>query len=213
MKQRIWALMACAALIVAACGNGDDAGSTQPTAANTPDAQAGDSAMAGTTEAAPATDDPDNAPDVAANTAVVTIGSTTYEFDLGSLGAGCTTYGDLERLTVAGWVNGDFDGAMLSADIYPSGHDQEGLFSVNYVNVEDPASGSSWMADELEYPLEIPLGEIAKGASQIDSVTVDGGYAVGTATFIETNAVRAAYAAGEDFPASVGGMFEINCGE
>lgn len=216
MKQRNWALVAVAALIAVAliataCGNGGDAANTPPTTADTQTTAHGAGPMESTTEATSTTAAPGSAVDVPPGTAVVAIGSTTYEFDLSSLGAGCTTYGDLERLTVAGWVNGDFDEAMLSADIYPSGHDQEGLFSVNYVNVQDPATGSSWMADVLEYPLEIPLGEIAEGASQIDSVTLDGGYAVGTATFIETNAVRAAYTAGEDLPASVGGTFEINC--
>lgn len=217
MKQRNRPLATAAALltvglIATACGNGGDVASTPPTTADTQTTEGGAGATVSTTEATSTTAAPGSAVDAPPGTAVVAIGSTTYEFDLSSLGAGCTTYGDLERLTVAGWVNGDFNEAMLSADIYPSGHDQEGLFSVNYVNVEDPATGSSWMADVLEYPLEVSLGAIPAGASQIDSVTVADGYAVGIATFIETNAVRDAYTAGEDLPASVAGTFEINCG-
>ena len=68
------------------------------------------------------------------------------------------------------------------------------------------------MADELEFPMLMPLAAIPDGASQIDEVTITADGAFGTATFIETNAVYRAWDTGGALPAPEPGTFEIRCG-
>jgi len=144
--------------------------------------------------------------------ATVTIGSRTYEFELTNIfGASCQLSEDQSRLIAGGLVDGDEDKARFAAHIEPDGHDVENLFSVHFVTVFDPATGESWAADELEFPMDMALAALPPGSSQIDSVTVENGTARGTATFIDTAAVNEAWLNNTAYPTPVQGTFAIRC--
>lgn len=202
-------------LAVAACGGGEQVDGERDTPTTEEETEgepvdSGDEASdtTGPTETDPEDPDDDDSDgsetDLGPATAVVTVGSETYEFT----GLTCVTYDDNSRLTAAGSTS---DGATsMNADIFPGGVDQEGLFSVHYVNVRNTEEGFNWSADVHDYP-SLDEETIPEGGSQIDSVTIDGGYAVGTATFIDLEAVTEAYRADEPVPESRTGSFEINC--
>jgi hypothetical protein len=144
--------------------------------------------------------------------ATITIGGTTWEFELvGAFGSGCSISENGSRIQVGGKVD-DAYSVSFSADIYPDGEDVEGLFSVHGITVDDDVNGQEWMADDLEFPLSIALAEIPDGWSQIDSVTLDDRGARGTATFIDVHAVQEAWLNNGAMPGPVAGEFDIRCG-
>ena len=147
--------------------------------------------------------------------ATITIGSRTWEFELfGIFGAPCERrVPDLGNyLLTTGYVDGDTSSTSFTAHLEPEGRDVENLFSVHFVTVTDPASGLSWMADDLEFPMTMAMAAIPDGASQIDEVTITDDGAFGTATFIELGAVHDAWDTGGPLPAPEPGTFEIRCG-
>lgn len=201
-------------LTVTACGSGEEVeGSDAPTTGADTESDPEDSGDEATDTTSAAENEPEDSADEGSDgsetdldpaTAVVRVGSETYEF----VGLTCITYEDNSRLTAGGSSS---DGATsMNADIFPGGTDQEGLFSVHYVNVRNTEEGFSWSADVHDYP-SLDEETIPEGGSQIDSVTIDGGHAVGTATFIDLEAVTEAYRAGDPVPGSMTGSFEINC--
>ena len=145
--------------------------------------------------------------------AVISVGGTTWEFELTTFfGRVCDLGPDDSKLVTAGFVDGDLGGTSFSAHLEPAGHDVEGLFSVHGVTVQDQETGADWMADDLEFPSLQWLADIPAGGSQIDSITIAGGHAFGTATFIDVNAARLAWSNNTAPPNPVGGSFDIQCG-
>lgn len=146
--------------------------------------------------------------------AVVVVGGRTYEFELVEFfGVTCQLRDDDSLLIAAGYVDGDFDKAEFNANLEPAGNDTENLFSAHYIVVNDPETGESWMADHIEHPSMQWMEMIPAGGSQIDFVSIDGGYARGTATFIDSRAAQAAWSNSTAFPSPVPGRFEIRCAE
>lgn len=145
--------------------------------------------------------------DLAPGTAVVTVGSETFEFAEVTCETYEGLYEDNSRLTAGGT---DDQRNQLNVDLFPGGTDVENSFNVHYVSVRNSQESFRWSADVLDFPS--PDEEtIPEGGSQIDSVTIEGGYAVGTATFIDTEAVSEAHRSGDPVPESMTGSFEINC--
>jgi len=196
---------AAVALVLAACSGGDDSTDTvadEPAAAtdDTTDQAAADSSAdePATDESAadePVVDEPVTGDSVAS----VTIDGTTYEVDV-SLGP-------------APQCDPDFFAAFLV-----SGGDPDGFFHAllpppDDPNHTDPPSVSlrvnngdlEWIADPSKQMFGVEEGE-----SQVDSFTVDGNTASGTATFVELNETYA-HSGGGDKAQPVTATFEITC--
>ena len=146
--------------------------------------------------------------------AVITIGGETWEFELVSFfGDVCQLPADDDDsfIITSGYVDGDFEATSFSAHIEPDGEDVEGLFSVHGITVQDPETRREFMADDLQYPSLYWLAAIPEGGSQIDEVTIEGGHAWGTATFIDVEAMHQAWLNNGPLPAPVTGSFDIRC--
>ena len=81
--------------------------------------------------------------------------------------------------------------------------------SVRVDDERDPQNERQWEAREQN---ATELTFVPEGASQVDSFSVSGSSASGTATFIDVNAAFVALAEGTDPPEAVTGTFEISCG-
>lgn len=201
------------AVVVAACGGSSG---TATTGAGSGIGTSGGDVVAVTTtapqpvdsETAPTAgeDDTRGQSDGTVNTGTVTIGDTTWEFD--------ATPGTLKQCDPdffgAFWVIGespDGDGVTI---LLPPSDDP---------NFEDPPSvrvgvndgGPDFTAD----PSILETGNydtvISEGDSQVDSFTVDGNTASGTATFVDEQAIFAALGGAADDPEPVRGSFEVTC--
>lgn len=169
LRKTIMATLAVTALAITAgaCG-GDDADSAP---AGPPDEPAAEPA-----------DEPDQeseAPDDSAGGAVatVTVGDLTYTFDLeNGLAASCSVFAG-ETFFGTG---SDADGATVGFEFPIEGSDRASE-ATPFIIVNDPATGSEWAAGTDD------LRSFEPGTSQIDSVTVDGRTASGTATFIDAS--------------------------
>ncbi|MGI9624844.1 MAG: hypothetical protein ACR2PK_18585 [Acidimicrobiales bacterium] len=214
-------------LLAAACGGDDDSsegsddGSQQSEAedgGDTADTDAGEEASGSTDdggdepapEPEPAEEEEQPAPEtqgsgIGSERAIVTIGDETFEFDMS---VGCIALGGAVGgfgITADGLVTADFD--IPPEDWETSGDDwgppgirvQDDRLDDSQAGVHHP----DWRADE-EWSRDTP--ELA-GATQVESYTVNGPAASGTATFTDTWA----HALGKDAP-PVPGTFEINCG-
>jgi hypothetical protein len=196
-------LLALLLIATAACGGGDDApeatngtepGGSEATSepgAATPGAENGDES-----------DDSGDAPAAGgASVAVITIGEYRYEIDV--------TPGAIQRCDPdffgGFWALGSGDGGTLELELWPDGMEGE----TDRVAVSDNENDFDWVADaEADF-----MGVVETGVSQVDSFTVDGSTASGTATFIEENAVFAAVGGTGEPPEPVTGTFEVVCGE
>ena len=140
------------------------------------------------------------------NTGSVTIDDTTWEFD--------ATPGALKR------CDPDFFGAFWVIGESPDGDGVTILLPpTDDPNFEDPPSvrvkvndgGPDFTAD----PSILETGDydtvISEGDSQVDSYTVDGNTASGTATFVDEQAIFAALGGAADDPEPVRGSFEVTC--
>ena len=188
------------ALALAACGDDDTAGSDITSSAATQTTEAGTGV--GGQDAVDELDFGDGA-------AVVTIGDTTYEFALGgSSTVGNTTYIGVCQ-TLFGVIAGEgFDPAgtdtRLSFEITPEDYEAQGF---------DPPSIEVRIGDEARWVADQTLAEAAPefaGMSQVDSWTIDGNVATGTATFIEVEPFGIGPVEGA---APMAGTFELACAE
>ena len=140
------------------------------------------------------------------NTGSVTIDDTTWEFD--------ATPGALKR------CDPDFFGAFWVIGESPDGDGVTILLPPpDDPNFEDPPSvrvgvndgGPDFTAD----PSILDTGNydtvISEGDSQVDSYTVDGNTASGTATFVDEQEIFAALGGAADDPEPVRGSFEVTC--
>jgi len=206
--KRFW-IIAAVGLVTAACGgtaveSGDDV-----TAATDPADDGAPAATSAPVTQAPAADDgeePVTAGSV--NVATVTIGDKTYEADV-----------DPEELLQR--CDPDFFGGFWALGggveiVLPPADDPDFTDSPR-IAVKDEASGLEWIADPSASSLGSLSGDdydfkIPEGDSQVDSFTVDGNTATGTATFIEQEAYYQ-WTGGGDQPEPVQGTFEVTCGE
>lgn len=137
--------------------------------------------------------------------AVITVGGTTWEFELIEPPGfpGCIVAGD--TVIVSGAVDGDLNRTTFNAELHRDGR---GL-----IHVEDNDSGDlkRWLAAADRSGMTV-LHEIPDGDSQIDEMTFEGTIISGTGTFIDGHAYLGAWRTDGDFPAPVGGSFEIRCG-
>jgi hypothetical protein len=205
-------------LVLAGCGGSDDEASvaaTDDTAqsdAPTDDAvdepaveeSSGDDTSEDTAEPAPAASGGEQM-------LVVTIGDTTYEADLSADLTVCISMGGAVGAT--GPIPG-VDGGNVSIDIPPE--DYETSTDDGW---EPPSVRVDLGEDENGVPVDFRAGgEVVAtfpdlaGMSQVDSFSVDGTSASGTATFIDFFQVQLAQGGSVDQPQSVQGTFAVSCG-
>ncbi len=147
-------------------------------------------------------------------TAVITIGAQTWEFVLADGRMGCGVSDDGSELTAYGTVDDTYE-VTFSAGLHPYGVGTTQRLSgpaPAAIQVMDDASHEVWMADPTNpVGMEAAIEAIPGGASQVDSLTIDGSHAWGTATFIERQAVRKAWGTHGPLPDPVPGTFDIRC--
>jgi len=205
--------LAVVALVMIACGGGDDdansAGAEQPAAAEPATEPAGDEPAtepaADESSSEPA-DEPDAAADeapssgVAENTAIVTIGDKTYEIDV--------TASAIQRCDPnffgAFWVLGGIGGNGIDMLLPPPG--DPNFEDAPYINVGDEERDIEWVANA-----DREMAGVDPGESQVDTFTVDGLRVTGTATFVDLNESYAFQGGVGDEPQPVPGTFEVLC--
>lgn len=133
--------------------------------------------------------------------AVISVGGQTWEFQLDEFFGGCAASSN--NVIVAGAVDGDYQLASFSGDLRVEGGE---------LTVTDPAGEQSWMAASDRAGMTV-FHLVPEGDSQIDDITFDGNTISGGATFIDTDAFRAAWSNKEPYPGGVEGTFEITCTE
>lgn len=195
-------------LLLAACsgGTGGPAASTEsaPGATDGPDVEptTDGSDTADPTAAAGGGDDDDGP-----YYAIVTIGDARFEFDMDAGNNGCTRP-----------VVGVFTGGGYTDDANPSGSLSEVRTSgarltfaletddlgSSQVTIEDFASGADWWAGQGRPP------ELGPDEGVVEGWTETGITATGTASFIDTEALRLARLDGGSVDA-VAGSFEFHC--
>ena len=189
-------------LILIACGSDGGAPSDTVDPSTTPHSQ---TAEAPASEGVPPETVPSDEPSQDASDsplgATITVGAETWTFELSEVfPGGCWV--DANGIDTGGSVDGDTMGVTFAAtDLRQDGGH---LYVTNHPTMED------WMA-RADRKNTTTLHLLPDGVSQIDSITIDGGRISGTATFIETNAVRQAVDDNTPFPASVAGSFDIQC--
>jgi hypothetical protein len=200
---------------IAACGGGDDDGGDDsngdndaPDATATADNSGGDNDDDGDNDG-DNDDDGDDDGDGAAF-AKVTIGSDSWEFDLASQFSACIALGGAIGAVGPGANGIDVDvDITLPPEDWESQSDDDG-WDAPSVRVDDDVNDRQWRAGG-DIINDILAGrDNIDGVSQVDSFSIDGGTASGTATFIDMRAVT--FAAGDALPDSVQGSFEVSCG-
>jgi hypothetical protein len=201
-RSRASALLA-ALFVAAACSSAagtSGSGSSDPGSATPTDA----AASAAATPATVASDAPTGDGEAQA---IVVIGDQTYVFLPGPYGL-CSDRGD-GSISVGGTTK-DFDpgvsGAGAAFVIQADGWQDPDPDLANdgdpYIKIGDYGTGQDWNAGAGPF-----LGSVTYQDSHIESSTLDGGHAEGTALFIEQG-----QAFGQEPPVSIAGTFEVTCG-
>lgn len=202
---------------LAACGGGGDAEGDPDVTTTQPDTPE-------TSEAAPSPEitEPAEADDdegagsggVDAHYATVTLAGETYTFgDTGFAAQQCNPdlfgvfFAVLYMLDDQG--NPDIEGGVVNFTLLREGVDPEQVeqWPELTVSISDP--DMEWIADEEKAS---ELG-IESGMSQVDSYTVEGNRATGTATFYESNSYWAMVGGQADEMDTAQGSFEVNCAD
>lgn len=234
--RRLNVLVAVSALILAACGGSDDASSDEPadqpaqTVVDEPDADDTGSDTVADADADTDTDadadtdtdengssegDEGDADDLLADLdfgdglALVTVGDTQYEFELGGTSqVGGTTYIGVCQTLFGLIAGGGYDSAggdiTIDFEIPPPDWEtyDDGRFDGSAPRIEiEMGDDGGWIAD-------MESGAPA-GSSQIDEWQSDGQRASGTATFIELAPWGQPVEGGQ----VVSGTFELGCGD
>lgn len=206
-------------VIAAGCGGGDSDeassdvgasevdGSSGQTADTSGDSGAGSSVESEETKQAEGDVDPASDQDVAgAQRAIVTIGDEEFSSDQVVV---CISLGG----SVGGTFKSEAGDVEISIDVPPedweTSSDGWQAPSVRVRDERDPQNERGWEAGGETVSA---FTGVPEGGSQVDSFSVDGSSASGTATFIDLNAVLIATAGGTDPPQPVTGTFEISCG-
>lgn len=210
---RIAILAVAILMIAAACSS--DSSDDEPTASTTTVPGATTTAGEGATTTATAAGDDgggDAGSDASGDTeyAIVTIGSETFEADMSGSLAAC--------IAIGGAVGG------VGQIVEPgSGTIDMTIPPENWESSPDDWGPPSIRVDLGEDENGVPIdwragGDIVEsmpdlvGKSQVDSFSIDGATATGTATFIDFFQVQLAGGGQVDDPEPVEGTFEINCG-
>jgi hypothetical protein len=201
------------ALTIASCGGGTSADTPSTTEPGTAGTDAGEQSATTTQAAAGSTTAPADEPEssgepssnLAVNTAVATIGDYHYEFDV--------TPGTFSR------CDPDFFGAFWAAGSTADGSGGVELLltppndpnhtDLPRVKVKDGPNDLEWHADPDSNI--VTLAELPEGTIKVDSFTVEGNAASGTATFVEANATYAYTGGQSPAPTPVQGTFEVVC--
>lgn len=224
MRRRV--LAAAFLLLIAACGGGDDAAqddvaagadaATTTTAA--PVQSGGDSSSGGSQTDGGASEDDASGGD-SGGAAVsglgvgsVTINGETYQFgDSGFPALQCNP--DLFGVFFAVLAMVDdqgnevADGGGLELVLLHPGSDPEELGQTNEARVRIGSLEEEWIADEED----IAERELDPGTSQVDSYTIDGDRASGTATFYEEETYWASVGDSSKTVSVTEGTFEVTC--
>lgn len=194
MRAPFWLLVILAFAIVAAGCSGADSSPSSPDATETTTtALSSGSGNAGT----------DSGTD--GNHAVVTIGESTYEVTTTNALGPCSDTGPY----LVGSFAADATGAPVQAGgsdvvlqinfgIPPADWAEQGV-APGSITVDDLTAGENWLATE-----ELSADDLVVG---IETVSLDGQHATGTARFVETISF---YGSGERL--AVAGTFDITCG-
>lgn len=192
MRSRLLALVV---LVIAAVACGDDAtpttdgpGATPTTAGGTPG-----------TDAPPA--------DGGTNLAVVEIGDHRYEVNVTPDAIQRCSPDFFGAFWVIGFTAEDMS-STLEMMLTPENRNELGM-DEPYIRVDDPETGIDWRAD----PNYFADTDLPEGMSQVDSFTVDGNRATGTATFIDADAANNALFGNGEMPEPVTGTFEVVCSD
>jgi len=180
------------AAMVTACGGDEPAPSDQPSDGST---------TTTITESMDTTDQPRSDD----SHAEITIGDLTYTFDISGLPAQCSQSGPylqgsfaLDASGAAVQAGGPNASVQLNFGIPPEDWESQGL-SPGSVGVENQTTNEYWLAAADVGPADGTIG--------IQTISLDGNHATGTATFLEINGF---YAGGE--PRVVEGSYDITCG-
>ncbi len=198
---------------VSSCGGGDDSGSTAASADAPPSEEPADTATEPASSDGAAEEAAEPAPEASAGEKklVVTIGGETYEADLSADLTVCISMGG--AIGAAGPIPG-IDGGTIDVDIpiedYEASADE---------GWEPPSVRVDLGEDENGVPVDFRAGgdivdsfpDLA-GKSQVDSFSVDGTSASGTATFIDVFQVQLAQGGQVEEPQPMPGTFEVSCG-
>lgn len=198
--------------LAAACSSdsSDDEPAATTTTAEGATTTAGDDTT--TTTAASTDDGGDSGSEASGDTeyAIVTIGTETYEADMSGSLAACIALGGavggVGQIIEPG--SGTIDMTIPPEDWESSSEDWDPPSIRVDLGEDDNGVPIDWRAG----------GEIVEsfpdlvGKSQVDSFSVDGSTATGTATFIDFFQVQLAGSGQVDDPEPVEGTFEINCG-
>jgi len=144
--------------------------------------------------------------------AVITVGGETWRFEGDGLVV-CSLSDDGSQLTAGGTVDGALE-VWLSAQLTPGGigtGERLVVGNLARIQVKDGLTHQTWAADPLD-STTAAYAAIPGGSSQIDSLTIEGSHAWGTATFIEMGAVYKAWSDHIPLPSPVTGSFDIECG-
>ena len=204
-------------MALGACGGSDEVGGLVDEAAAQATEPAADVAVASTTTTAssaeteaeqPAAEEqPPPASTSSENIVRVTVGDTTFEFDATP---GTITSCDADFFG-AFFVNGaSEDGDSVSLLLPPP--DDPNFEDPPSVRIKVNNGGADFTADSSILENGNYAEVISEGDTQVDSFTVDGNTASGTATFIDEQQIFAALGGTGDDPEPVRGSFEVTCG-
>lgn len=208
------------ALVLVGCGGSDDGDSVASTDTSQSDASTDDSGAEPAPEESSGDDTADDtedavepAPEVSSGEQmlVVTIGDTTYEADLSSDFTVCISMGG--AIGAAGPIP-EIDGGSIDVDIPPE--DYETSTDQGW---EPPSIRVDLGEDENGVPIGWRAGpEVTDlfpdyaGKSQVDSFSIDGASASGTATFIDDFQILLFQQGQVEEPQPVQGTFAVSCG-
>jgi hypothetical protein len=205
-------------LLAAGCGGGESDDSASSTESSEADSSSGGTEEAGDdngTESGAEGEEAESAPEAepepeqeagGGERAVVTIGEEQFSSDQSVV---CISLGG----AVGGTFFNDAGDIEITIDVPPedwqSSPDDWQPPSVQVDDARDPQNERQWEAREQN---ATELTFVPEGASQVDSFSVSGSSASGSATFIDVDAAFVALAEGTDPPEPVTGTFEISCG-
>jgi hypothetical protein len=198
--------MLVASVIGSACG-GTGRGTVDSAAPQTTQPADDGAAVSTTTpETTPGNVDDSPPESGSANRGVVSIGGTDFVFDA--------------TPDVITECDPDFFGAFRVVGVTEAGDTVEILLPPpDDANFEGPPSvrvkvnngGADWTADPSILETGDYASVISEGDSQVDSFTVEGNSASGTATFVDEQQIFAALGGTGDPPEPVQGTFEVTC--
>ncbi len=203
-------LLLALALILAACGSGSDdaASSSAPTVTSVSDAEPPTVSDAGSQEVA---DDPGGDADesvpigLGEKRSIVVIGDEQFEFDMSPA---CLSMGGAvggTGFTADGSVSLEID---ISPEDWETSADGWEAPSIRIRDQRDESIERDWETGGSNIDNYEELRELVR----VDSFSVVGARASGTATFIDLQAYMFAGALGDPLPDPVAGTFDINCG-